>query len=118
VSLRAVSAPNAGTASATTNATSSATYEQVADAVADEVADADADEDSDETEAATANATEAMWLHWQKVIDEEDRVPSGAELARAAGCRESYARRKRSDWIEEMDGRTRRRLLGPKKATA
>lgn len=71
-------------------------------------------EDSDtggDTAGATESVTEAMRRHWQDAIS-EDRVPTGAELARAAGCRDSYGRRKRKEWLEELDGRVRRRLLG------
>lgn len=118
VSLRAVPSPLNGTANATPDDTSAAT----GDPVADEVADLDAeevlrqlreepDDDSDDTATATASATETMWRYWQSAIAKNE-VPTGADLAREGGCVESYGRRKRNEWLAQLDGHTRRRLLG------
>ncbi|MEV4179967.1 hypothetical protein AB0J28_00790 [Streptosporangium canum] len=113
---------SAATRGATSSATRTATSEQVALEVADEVTDDDIEaiiaalrgDDSDtddDTETATASATEAMWRHWERVTKEESRLPTGAELARAGGCADSYGRKMRKLWEDQMDGRTRGRLL-------
>ncbi|MFC4122037.1 hypothetical protein [Nonomuraea zeae] len=122
VSLRAVPLPPNDTTSATQSDTGTATGDQVAPEVADEVADLDAeeilwqlreepDDDIDDTETATTSATDAMWRHWQQAVAKGE-LPTGADLAREGGCVESYGRRKRNEWLSQLDGRTRRRLLG------
>jgi hypothetical protein len=111
-----------------------ATRGETSRAVADEVSDPDADEvlaalrdddpddgtaTGDETETATASATDAMRRHWLRTIEQERRAPKGAELARVGGVTPQYGRRKRNEWLEQLDGRTRRALLNAtKKATA
>ena len=122
VSLRAVPLPPNGTVNDTHSDTGNATDDPVAPGVADEVADLDADEilrqlreepddTGDSTETATASATEAMWRYWQNAI-ENGELPTGADLAREGGCVESYGRRKKNEWLSQLDGRIRRRLLG------
>lgn len=86
------------------------------DAFIAELRDTEADTGSD-TETATATATEAMRRYWDQAI-KDGRVPTGAELAAEGHCAESYGRRMRRAWLDELDGRTRRRLLGARKATA
>lgn len=96
------------------------TEEDMADAEVDAIIAALRDTETDtgsDTETATASATEAMRRHWDAAVA-AGRVPSGAELARVGGCVESYGRRMRNAWLDEMDGRTRRRLLNAKKASA
>lgn len=118
VSLRPVPALPTDTGNATPAATSDPVAPEVADGVADLEADEilrrlreEPDDDSDDTATATASATEAMWRHWQEAIDKGE-LPTGADLAREGGCVESYGRRKRNEWLGQLDGRTRRRLLG------
>ncbi|MFD8558220.1 hypothetical protein ACFV1N_13145 [Streptosporangium canum] len=111
---------------ATNTATAAATPGEVAEQVAPEVAECD-DMDAlivalnataPATDAATANATKAMWRYWEHATQEEGRIPTGAELARAGGCNDSYGRKMRKVWYDQLDSRTRRRLDGAKKATA
>lgn len=127
VSLRAVPPPPDDTASDTGSDTTSDTWKSVSAEVSDEVSDAvrdafiatlreEEDDTGDDTETATSSATDAMRRYWDEAID-EGRVPTGVELAQAGGCGKSYGRRKRREWIAELDGRTVRRLL-PKKVTA
>ncbi|MER6577323.1 hypothetical protein [Nonomuraea sp. NPDC001023] len=72
------------------------------------------DETGNET-ADETRATEAMWAHWQQVVEVERRIPTGTELANAGGCTPQYGARMRTKWLEAMDGRTRRALLPGKR---
>ncbi|WP_157253248.1 hypothetical protein [Nonomuraea typhae] len=74
------------------------------------------DETGDETEDET-RATEAMWAYWQKIVQEERRLPTGTELANVGKCTPQYGARKAREWSEAMDGRTRRALRPGKKAS-
>ncbi|MFC4006681.1 hypothetical protein ACFOY2_05580 [Nonomuraea purpurea] len=128
VSLRAVPSPPTDTRNDTRTDTSRPVSAKVSPEVSDEEVDAiiaalrdeesDTGDDTDsDTETATVGATEAMRRHFDAEIA-KGRVPSGPELADVGKCGESYGRRKRKDWLDELDGRTRRRLVGPKRVTA
>ncbi|WP_211370212.1 hypothetical protein [Nonomuraea turkmeniaca] len=67
------------------------------------------DETRDET-ADETRATDAMWAYWQRIVEVERRIPTGAELATAGGCSPQYGARKAKEWLAAMDGRTRRAL--------
>jgi hypothetical protein len=126
MSLRAVSAPPDSLGSDTASDTAGDTSRRVSDEVSDDEVDAiiaqlcDEEGDTgDDTEAATPSATEAMRRYFDAEIS-KGRVPSGPELAEVGRCGDSYARRKRKDWLDGLDGRTRRRLVGqtPRRASA
>lgn len=67
------------------------------------------DDDDNATKVAT------MRRYWDEQM-EKGVVPSGAELARAAGAHPSLGRRKRREWLDEVDGRKRRGLLSRRRA--
>jgi hypothetical protein len=128
VSLRPVSPTRSDTRNDTVSDTRSDTSDRVSLEVSDEVSDDEVDEifaklrdeeddTGDDTETATPSATEAMRKHWDEAIA-NGRLPDGPELAEAGGCGKSYARRMRREWLDALDGRTRRKLIGPKKVTA
>ncbi|WP_433520040.1 hypothetical protein ACQP2T_63610 (plasmid) [Nonomuraea sp. CA-143628] len=128
VSLRPVPSPSSDTLNDTSGDTRSDTSKWVSEEVSPEVSDDEVDEifarlrdeegdTGDDTETATPSATEAMRKYWDAAIA-QGRVPSGPELAKVGGCGDSYGRRMRREWLDALDGRTRRRLAGPKKATA
>lgn len=68
------------------------------------------DETSDET-----RATDAMWTYWQQTLQQERRIPTGAELAAAGKCTPQYGARKAKEWADALDGRTRRALKPAKR---
>jgi hypothetical protein len=75
------------------------------------------DETSDETTDET-RATDAMQRHWDQIVKVERRIPTGSELATAAGCSTQWGAKKARQWTAEMDGRTRRALQSGKKTEA
>lgn len=124
VSLRPVLPPPGDTRNDTSSDTRSDTPRRVSEEVSDDEVDeifaklrAEEGDTGDDTETATPSATEAMRKYWEEAID-KGRVPSGPELADAGGCGKSYGGRMRREWLDALDGRTRRRLIGPKKVTA
>ncbi|WP_049562272.1 hypothetical protein [Nonomuraea sp. SBT364] len=83
-----------------------------------EITDGRADETADETPIETSDetgATPAMWAHWQKVVEVERRIPSGAELATVGKCSPQYGAKKAREWQADMDGRTRHALQSRKR---
>jgi len=128
VALHAVPKPSNDTRTDTAADTLSDTTPKVSDEVPDEVSDDEVNEiiarlrneegdTGDDTATATPSATQAMRRYWEESIA-RGHLPSGVELAEAGGCVDSYGRRMRREWLDAMDGRTRRSLLGPKKVTA
>jgi hypothetical protein len=128
VSLRSVSTPAVDAETGALRDTRSDTFGRVSAEVSQEVSDEELDaifdrlreeegDTGDDIETATPSATEEMRRHWDATIA-RGRVPSGPELAEAGGCGKSYGRRMRREWLDKLDGRTRRSLIGPKKASA
>ena len=72
------------------------------------------DETRDETPDET-RATDAMWTYWQRIVQEERRLPTGTELATVGKCTPQYGARKAQEWADAMDGRTRRALKPAKR---
>jgi hypothetical protein len=111
--------------------TTDETRGQVDDQVDVEVSQADIDElinsyrqtpdpGADETRNETPDetrATDAMRAYWQKVVEEERRLPTGAELANVGKCTPQYGARKAREWEAAMDGRIRRALKPGKKTS-
>lgn len=77
--------------------------------------DRGADETPDETPDGT-RATDAMHAYWQKVIEEERRIPTGTELATVGKCTPQWGAKKAREWEAAMDGRTRNALKRGRKS--
>ena len=66
----------------------------------------------DDTLTATASATDTMWHHWQRALQEGHDL-SGAELARLAGCAPSYGRRMKKLWLTDTQQQPLAPITGP-----
>ena len=88
----------------TSGGTATATDTDTRAATTPEPATPDTDTDTgDDTLTITANAKATMRRYWDHAITREGYLPDGAELARAGRCRDSYGRRMRAEWSEELD---------------